>query len=126
MIPSIIFVLSLGALGQFAFSYCRTLLITYGKLPISERVQEIAGATADGFAGSDFDHLLQLLRFAPDVKADKAQMRAVTAYFRLTRLASKLVSPLSREASQWFQAELSRCTYFAAVSLDRRLATTVK
>jgi hypothetical protein len=100
--------------------------LTYGKLPVSARVQEIAGATANGFAGSDFNHLLDLLRFAPQVKVDAAPMRAVTAYYRLARLGSKLVSPLSREASQWFQAELSRCTYFAAVSLDRRLATAVK
>lgn len=122
MIALTIFVLSLGTLAQFVVSYCRTILVTYNKVELSSRVREIAEGKSD-LAGSDFDSLLQLLRLAPGLDDDARAMRAVTAYYRVARLASKLVSPISREAARWFEAELSLCYHFAAVALDRRLAT---
>jgi hypothetical protein len=121
MIASIIFVLSLGTLAQFVVSYCRTILVTYNKVELSSRVRRIAEGNSD-FAGSDFDSLLQLLRFAPRLDYDVGEMRAVTAYYRVARFASKLISPVSREASPWFEGELSLCYHFAVVALDRRLA----
>jgi hypothetical protein len=126
MIPSLIFAFSIGALLQFAVSYCRTLLLTYGELPLSARVQEITGFATPRSAGSDFERLLQLLRFAPQTDADAGQLRAIRIYYSVTRVASILASPFSRKAAEWFQGEHSRCTYFAAVALDRRLAIAQK
>lgn len=125
MIPSLIFVLSLGALAQFAISYCRTLLLHSSEIVVSTRLQEVAGV-AENCSPSDFDRIVQLIRFAPQMQDDAGRMRAISVYYRLTRVASALVSPLSREASNWFDGELSRCAHFAAVTLDRRLATAAK
>ncbi|HEV2205069.1 MAG TPA: hypothetical protein VGR36_00925 [Candidatus Acidoferrales bacterium] len=125
MIASLIFVLSLGALAQFAVSYCRTLLLNSNEITLSTRLQEVAGVS-EYCSPADFDRIVQLIRFAPQMRDDAGQMRAISLYYRLTRVVSTLVSPLSREASNWFDSELSRCSHFAAVALDRRLATAAK
>jgi hypothetical protein len=122
MMPSLIFVLSLAALIQFAFSYCRTLLLTSSETALSQRVQEVAGISAAHVAASDFHRLLHLVRFAPHLAGDEGQMRAIRIYYVLTSTASKVAALVSSEASHWLSAELSRCAYFAAVALDRRLA----
>lgn len=122
MIASLIFVFSLLVLVQFVVSYCRLLLFAYSKVEVSKHVRELASSDPDHFAASDFDSLVQLTRFAPRLDGDANEMRAITAYYRLTQLVSSLVSPVSRAGSRWLNGELSRCTYCAAVALDRRLA----
>ncbi|HLV96004.1 MAG TPA: hypothetical protein VKS44_12490 [Candidatus Acidoferrales bacterium] len=124
MMPSLILMFSLGALAQFAFSYCRTLLFASGEASLSDRVQEIAGISANNVPAADFDRLLQLVCFAPRFEGDAAQMRTIKIYYRVASCASKIAAPISVEISQWLSAELSRCAYFAAVALDRRLAMT--
>jgi hypothetical protein len=120
MIASFVFLFSLGALVQFAIAYCRTLLLAYNKVELSQRVREVTGI-GDTLAPSDFQRLLQFVRQAPPLADDATEIRAVSIYFRLARVAGALASPLSRQASLWFKNELARCSYFAAVTLDRRL-----
>lgn len=128
MMPSLMFVFSVGALVQFAFSYCRTLLLNSSELQISKLALEITGIAGQNYAPSDFGRVMQLVRFAPQMREDAGSMRAISAYYRVARIAAALVSPLSREASKWFESELSRCTQFAVAALDRRiaLATTAR
>jgi len=125
MIASLVFIFCLCALGQFAVAYCRTLLLAYNKVELSTRVREVAGVS-ESVAASDFDRLLQLVRLAPPLADDSAEIRAVRMYHWLASIAAALVSPFSREASDWFQAELERCSHFAAVTLDRRLAVSAE
>lgn len=120
--PALIFVFSVAAMVQFAFSYCRTLLLNSGELQISKRALEITGFATGSYTPCDFTRVMQLVRFAPQMNDDAGQMRAISVYYRVTRIASALVSPLSRKASGWFEGELSRCTQFAVVALDRRIA----
>jgi hypothetical protein len=120
MIASLVFLFSLGALAQFAIAYCRTLLLAYNKVELSQRVREVTGI-GDTLAPSDFQRLLQLVRLAPPLADDATEIRAVSIYFRLAHMAGALLSPLSHQASHWFESELARCSYFAAVTLDRRL-----
>jgi hypothetical protein len=122
---TLIFIFSLGALGQFAVAYCRTLLLAYNKVELSARVREITGVD-EGVAGNDFHSLLNLVSLAPALGDDAAEIRAVKIYYRLTRAAGALVSPFSKAASQWFKQELKRCSYFVVVTLDRRLSTTAR
>lgn len=122
MMASLMFVFSVGALVQFAFSYCRTLLLSSSELQISKLALEITGIAPESYAPSDFGRVMQLIRFAPQMREDAGSMRAISVYYRVTRIASSLVSPLSREASKWFENELSRCTQFAVAALDRRIA----
>lgn len=122
MIASLVFIFSLGAMGQFAIAYCRTLILAYNKVELSQRVREVTGM-GDTLAPSDFHRMLEFVRLAPPLGDDAAEIRVVSIYFRLARVAGALVSPLSRQASRWFEQEFERCSYFAAVTLDRRLVT---
>ncbi|HTS12684.1 MAG TPA: hypothetical protein VMH00_11245 [Candidatus Limnocylindrales bacterium] len=124
MIASLIFLFSVGALAQFAVAYCRTLLCAYGKVELSEKTCEVTGLSVATCSPSDFNSLMELVRLAPPLRDDATEIRVVRVYRSLASLASKVVSPFSPQASQWFDRELARCSYFAAVTLDRRLATT--
>jgi len=122
MIPSLIFIFSIGALLQFGVSYCRILLTSSSKVQLSSRFSELSGLSADRFGPSDFDYLLQLIHLAPRLDGDVGEIRLVMLYYRLARMVSKLITPFSKAASQWFDGEFARCAQFAAVALDRRLA----
>lgn len=125
MIASLVLMFSVGALGQFAVAYCRTLLLAYNKVELSARVREVTGI-GQAVAASDFDRLLQLVRLAPSLADDASEMRTVRVYHGVASLANAILSPLSKSVSQWIQGELESCSHFAAVALDRRLATATE
>lgn len=121
MIPVLILVMAVGALVQFFVAYCQTLLLTYSKVEISERARAMAGIAGEVPEAKEYYRLVHLLRVAPDPGDDATEMAAVDVYFRVMRLANWLLSAVSSGARKWTSQELSRCAYFAAVTLDRRL-----
>ncbi|HYL68459.1 MAG TPA: hypothetical protein VEX69_04780 [Candidatus Limnocylindria bacterium] len=116
-----IFVFVIAALWQFSFAYCRTLLATYSKVELSHKIEKIMGVTVDTIAPGEFDRLMALVRVAPDPGDDATEIAAVSLYYRVIRLAAAISSLVSERASDWCHDELARCSYFAAVTLDRRL-----
>jgi len=123
VIPSIIFAVSIGTLLEFGATYCRSLLMVCSKVELSDALRELSGLDPHNLERSDFDYLLQLVRLAPNLDSDTGEMRAVTLYYRAACFAAKLMSPFSKRVSDWFEEEFSRCAHFAAVALDRRLAS---
>ena len=121
IIPILILVFSVGSLVQFSLAYCRTLLIAYGKVEISERTREIAGINTDSVQPETFSQLTCLLRLAPDPEDDTAEVESVKTYFFAMSLLRQIFGPISARISRWFDAELSLCAHFAAVTLDRRI-----
>jgi len=122
MVTSIcILVLVIAAAWQFSIAYCRTLLATYEKVALSDRVEQVAGLTSDNIQPGEFGRLMTLVRVAPDPGDDAAEIRAISAYYHVVSIASWLTSLCSSRAETWCDAELARCSYFAAVTLDRRL-----
>lgn len=121
MVSAFILVLTIGALEKFLFAYCRTLQLTHGRLEISARTREVSGISIGSVDPEEFSRLMVLLRVAPDSCDDAAELRAVSAYYRIVQLASWLVSPLSGAVRRWSKSELARCSRLAAVALDRRL-----
>lgn len=122
MISILILVFTLGALGQFFVAYCRTLLLTYEKVEITQRTRDVTGLAGNAVPPNEFARLMQLLRVAPDPGDDATEIAAVSVYFHVMNVVGSLVSPLSQSSSRWIDRELSRCAYFAAITLDRRLA----
>lgn len=123
MIAVLILLMSVGALVQFFMAYCQTLLLTYSKVEISERAREMAGIAGEVPEPLEYYRLMNLLRVAPDPGDDKTELAAVGVYFRVMRLANWLFSWVSSDAANWTTKELSRCAYFAAITLDRRMAS---
>jgi hypothetical protein len=126
MLPSLIFIFSIGALVQFAFAYCRSLLLAYAKVQVSEHTLQLAGLIGEIFRPHEFGRLMALVDMQVSPGDDGAEIRVITFYHELLRSARILVSPLGRGASTWFDRELSLCTHFAAVTLDRRLSVVTE
>ena len=116
-----ILVFVITALWQFSFAYCRTLLATYSRVELSSKIQKIKGLTVDTIALLEFDRLMAPVRVSPDPGDDAAEITAVSLYYRIMTMAAAISSLFSEGASNWCRGELARCSYFAAVTLDRRL-----
>jgi hypothetical protein len=126
MIAVFILVFSLGALVQFSLAYCRTLLMTYGKVELSERMNDILGLKGNAVDPSEFERLMSLVLVAPDPCDDRIEIFAVRAYHGVVDFAQSILSLAPGNAARWFERDLAGCAYFAAVTLDRRLAATIK
>ncbi|HXZ11233.1 MAG TPA: hypothetical protein VEG64_02465 [Candidatus Sulfotelmatobacter sp.] len=122
MVTALMLMFTLFALGQFSVSYCRTLLQVYEKIELSDQVGEVGEITTEAPCACDFGHLMQLVRAAPDPGDDSSEILAISVYYHAASLIRWLAAPVSGRISCWAQSELCRCAYFAAVSLDRRLA----
>jgi hypothetical protein len=122
MMSAIIFVCCLGAVGQFSVAYCRSILAVSDTMAISDYTRQVAGLHGKALDPSEFDRLLGLARMVGIPASDTNQLRAVKTYYRVLSFAERLLPSRSPQMLQWIEHELSRCTYFAAVSLDRRLA----
>jgi len=125
MIISIL-ILMFGAvtLFEFSFAYCRTLLVTYGKVELSSKVRELIAVESGQIDPLAFHRLMVMVRLAPDPGDDAMEIRVIRTYYRIVRLACYLSTKLSLAVRARFQNELARCSYFAAVTLDRRLLAT--
>lgn len=122
LIPILMFLFSALALVQFFLSYCRALLTTYAKLELSATTREVIGIGADGIRGNQFGHLLGLLRLAPDPGDDKWELGIVRLYYSFVSMIDLSVALLVPVAQTWSDRESTRCAYFAAATLDRRIA----
>jgi|HubBroStandDraft_6_1064221.scaffolds.fasta_scaffold05812_2 hypothetical protein len=124
MIAACILVMSVGAMLQFALAYCRTLLVAYSKVELSPLTLQVAKLSSESFEPDEFYRVMCLARMAQPNRDDAAEIHSISAYYRLVEFIGYIVAPFSRTARAWIRQELSRCTYFAAVTLDRRLVPT--
>jgi hypothetical protein len=121
MMAAIILIFSVAALLQFFVSYCRSLIAASVKHRLSAEVRDVAGL-ADRASGEDFARVVQLLRLCPERPEDRSGIRAIGAYFRLLNLVRVTLAKATPSLSAWTESERGQCTYFAAVTLDRRIA----
>ena len=124
MVSAAILLFSVSALVQFWVSYCRTLLGTYEKVELSDQLREVGELPTGEPGASDFGRLMELVHAAPDPGDDGAEMCAISIYYLIASLLSWTMAPISVSVSRWAGVELARCSYFAAVSLDRRLISS--
>jgi hypothetical protein len=65
---------------------------------------------------------MQLLMLCPDRPEDRSEIRAIGLYYRILNAVKTTVARLAPSLMAWAEKERGRCTYFAAVALDRRVA----
>lgn len=123
MTTAFMLMFSAGALVQFFLSYCRSILATYAKVEVSSRTREVACIESERIPSSDFSRLLALLRLARDPGDDGLELFTVKLYYSLVQAAGALGQLFTSAAGAWSENEGSRCAYFAAVALDRRIAS---
>jgi hypothetical protein len=126
MVASLILVLSIAALAQFALSYWRALLLETATCELSRRALE-AGLAKLTLGPGDFDVIVNMYRICPPLGQHPTSLAAVRAYYRLIRaLADVAESRLARalgldRLADWTQREMQACTRYVAVLLDQRL-----
>jgi len=122
MIAALICVISIAAFLQFFVSHCRSILAASRNIELSERVREVTGVAGPNISAEDFHRLLQLVRLCPEQSDDQVDIRAVGTYYSILRALSSFCSKLIPSASAWADQERQKCSYFAAVALDRRIS----
>ena len=110
------------ALVQFCLSYCRAILVPYATIELSPATREIIGLEANEIRGGQFNRLRGLVRIAPDAGEGKWQLGIVAAYYRFLSMIDMSVAQLVPVARTWSERESTRCAYFVAAALDRRVA----
>jgi hypothetical protein len=121
MMAAIILLCSLAFLLQFFVSYCRSLIAASIKQPLSAEVQDVTGIK-NSATGEDFDRVVQLLQLCPDRPEDRNGIQAIGAYFGLLGFVRSSVARIIPSLQAWTESERGQCTYFAAVTLERRIA----
>jgi hypothetical protein len=118
---TLIFFLSAAALLQFFISYCRSLIAASIKQPLSAEVRDVTGIPSAA-AGEDFARVIQLLDLCPERPEERGRIRAINAYFGLLNFVSSTLARIVPALMSWTDTERGQCAYFAAVTLDRRIA----
>ncbi len=118
---TLIFILSAAALLQFFISYCRSLIAASIKQPLSAEVRDVTGIPNTA-SGEDFARVIQLLDLCPERPEERGRIRAINAYFRLLNVVRSTLARVIPALVTWTEMERGQCTYFAAVTLDRRIA----
>ncbi len=122
MMASIIFVVSFAALLQFFVFYSRSVIAASRKQAFSNDVRELVGSD-QAVPPEEFGRLVQLVEICPGSGDDRLGVGAVRLYYRLLNLCRLLVPRrLAGHAASWVDQERANCAYFAAVTLDRRIA----
>jgi hypothetical protein len=118
---TLIFLLSAAALLQFFISYCRSLIAASIKQPLSAEVRDVTGIPNTA-SGEDFARVIQLLDLCPERPQERGHIRAINAYFRLLTFLRATLARIIPALVTWTEMERGQCAYFAAVTLDRRIA----
>ena len=121
MMAALIFVFSIVCLLQFFVSYCGSLLAASIKHPLSAEVQDVTGIKTTA-TGKDFARVVQLLQLCPDRPEDRSGLQAIGAYFGLLGFLRVTIARVIPSLRAWTETERGQCTYFAAVTLERRIA----
>jgi hypothetical protein len=121
MMAAFILVFSSATLLMFFVSYCRSLMASSSQHPLSEEVRDVTGIHS-GASGRDFARVMQLLQLCPERPEDGSGLRAVGLYYSILNFAQGTFARLIPSFQPWAEQERAGCAYFAAVTLDRRIA----
>lgn len=122
MIAALVLVVSLAFLARFFLAYCRSLLTSSYQLELSEQAHEVTGIEDRIVTGDEFKRVLQLIWLCPEPGDDRLKIRAVRTYYALLNLLRATFRSLAPSIAAWAGRERANCAYFAAVTLDRRIA----
>jgi hypothetical protein len=121
MMAVAILVFSAAAFMQLFISYCRSLIAPSINQVLSPEVQEVTGISTAP-SGEDFARVVQLLHLCPERPEEGSKVRIVGAYFSLLSAVRSTVARVVPTVQSWIDTERGQCAYFAAVTLDRRIA----
>jgi hypothetical protein len=121
MMAGVILALSAVAMLQFFVMYCRSLIAASTRHSLSSEVRDVTGITRAA-SGEDFARVIQLLHLCPERPEDRSSIKAIGTYFRLLNLLRQTVARIVPSLLAWTELERAQCAYFAAVTLEQRIA----
>ena len=124
ILPAIILVIAVVALLQFLVFYCRLLVAAGRRVELSDSVREVTGIESPAVSGEEFPRLRRLVELCPQTNGDGYRLGAIRAYHAFLRVFQALFGAVMPMAAAWAANERSGCAYYAAVTLDARIAHT--
>jgi len=124
ILPAIILVVAVAMLLQFLVFYCRLLVAAGRRVELSESVRQVTGIEGQRVSGEDFPRLRRLVELCPRTNGDGYRLGAIRAYHAFLGVLQVLFGPVVPVAAAWATGERSGCAYYAAVTLDARIAHT--
>lgn len=124
MISLLVCAISVLAVIQFFVSYCRSILTAASRVELSERTRKAAGLPVPEPAEEEFERLMQLAELCPVPGKTIPEARVIVAYHSVLGFVHQVTEGKFKAMERWVVRERARCTYFAAVHLDQRLAFT--
>lgn len=121
MVSILILGISLGALAQFFVFYCRSIVLAYSQVDISDRALSSAGLPQARLTGEEFGRLMGLVRMCPMNAGDRTDLFLTRVYYGLATLARPL-GRLAPNVAAWAEAQRIGCAHVVAVAFDRRVA----
>jgi hypothetical protein len=124
MVAILIAGVSLLALLPLFVSSCRAALSSAGKFEPSERAKRLVDAAGGDVTAEHFGRILELLRLCPEKQEGWSAVRAIAHYHRFLEGLGGAFGGLSVGLTQWVLEERTKCAHFAAVALDRCIASS--
>ena len=124
ILPAIILVVAVAMLLQFLVFYCRLLVAAGRRVELSESVREVTGIEGQTVNAEEFTRLRRLVDLCPETDGDGYRLGAIRAYYAFLKAFQVLFGPVVPPVAAWATSERSGCAYYAAVTLDARIAHT--
>ncbi len=121
MMAAFILACSIIFLLQFFISYCRSLIASSVREPLSQEVQDVTGMARPANE-EEFARVLQLLQLCPERPEERGEISLIRAYFQMLGIIRSTLARIVPALEQWTSSERGQCTHFVAVVLGRRIA----
>jgi hypothetical protein len=121
MMAAFILACSIVFLLQFFISYCRSLIASSVREPLSQEVQDVTGMTRPA-TEEEFARVVQLLQLCPERPEERGEISLIRAYFRMLGVIRSTIAHIVPSLERWTSSERRQCTHFVAVVLGRRIA----
>jgi len=121
MFATMIFVIAIVALFQFALYYWRSVLTGVASQTVSNQVLEAAQVADSSLCGTDFRKLASLHELTPELKSDHSGLGFVRAYYEAVHGLQTHFGRMSPAIANWGDREMTLCARYAAVQIERRL-----
>ena len=120
MVPLVLFMFSVAALGQFLLYYWRSMVAGVAAQPLSDRVRNLAGL-AERVSPTDFQALVNLHQLTPDLKYDRGGLRVLRIHYAVAQALGRFGGARLQCLAAWADREMTTCSRFVAVLIDQRL-----
>jgi len=118
---ALLFAISIVALSQFALYYLRAILVVTAEQPLSDQLLALASLQQSTLSGHDFKAITSLHDLTLGLDRNRPGLGFVSLYYRITESIGSLAGRHLPSLAGWSAREMTLCTRYAAVQVDRSL-----